>query len=243
MEEFPTDASASAPGDGVLPAHLVEGYETFLGGRFRDEQQRFRELAEKGQRPRTMIISCCDSRVSPEAIFDAGPGELFVLRNVAALIPPYEPDDRHHGASAALEYAVMALKVQHIVVLGHAQCGGVRAFAENEANPDLPPLSPGDFIGDWIKLLAPAAERVGQPAAPDDASYMQRLEYESIKQTLRNLRGFPMIQLLEQRRCLHLHGAYFGVMDGRLTALDEALGEFLPVAAKMHAAALGEARF
>jgi carbonic anhydrase len=235
--------AAAPPSRELLPAHLVEGYETFLGGRFRDEQQRFRELAEKGQRPTTMVIGCCDSRVAPEAIFDAGPGELFVLRNVAALVPPYEPDDHFHGASAALEYAVMALKVEHVVVLGHANCGGVRAFAENEANPDLPPLTPGDFIGDWIKMLAPAAERVGRPAAPDDPSYMQQLEFESIKQTLRNLRGFPMIQVLEQRRYLHLHGAYFSVMDGRLLALDETRGEFVAVASRLHAAALGEARF
>ena len=234
----PAPSSADA-----FPRHLVEGYETFLSGRFRDEQQRFRDLAEKGQRPTTMIIGCCDSRVAPEAIFDAGPGELFVLRNVANLVPPYEPDDHYHGASAALEYAVMALKVAHIVVLGHAHCGGVRAFAEGLAHPDLPPLTPGDFIGDWIKMLAPAAERVGGKAAPDDPSYMQRLEFESIKQTLQNLRSFPMVQVLEHRRYLHLHGAYFGVMDGRLLALDKKRGDFLPVAAQMHALALGEARF
>lgn len=238
-----TEDSDAPSRSAILPAHLVEGYETFLGGRFRDEQQRFRELAEKGQRPKTMVIGCCDSRVAPEAIFDAGPGELFVLRNVAALVPPYEPDDHFHGASAALEYAVMALKVEHIVVFGHAQCGGVRAFAEDLAHPDLPPLTPGDFIGDWIKMLAPAAERVGRPAAPDDPGYMQRLEFETIKQTLQNLRSFPMVQVLEARRYLHLHGAYFGVMDGRLLALDEKSGEFLPVAARLHAAALGEARF
>jgi carbonic anhydrase len=239
-----TDARAELPPPyASLPRHLVEGYETFLSGRFPGEQQRFRELAETGQRPTTMIIGCCDSRVAPEAIFDAGPGELFVLRNVAALVPPYEPDDHYHGASAALEYAVMALKVEHIVVLGHAQCGGVRAFAESKSNPDAPPLTQGDFIGDWIKMLAPAHEMLGVPAAPDDPGYMRRLELESIKQTLRHLRGFPMVQVLEHRGYLHLHGAYFGVMDGRLLALDEESGAFLPVAEQLHAAALGEAGF
>ena len=108
-----------------------------------------------------MVIGCCDSRVAPEAIFDAGPGELFVIRNVGDLVPPYAPDNHFHGTSAALEYAVMALKVAHLVVLGHAQCGGVRAYAESVLNPDAPPLSHGDFIGNWIKLLAPAVERAG----------------------------------------------------------------------------------
>jgi carbonic anhydrase len=226
-----------------LPDHLVKGYETFLSGRFRREQERFRELGEKGQSPKTMVVSCCDSRVAPEAIFDAGPGELFVLRNVANLVPPYAPDDDYHGTSAALEYAVMALKVQHIVVLGHAQCGGVRAYAENEAKADLPPLSLGDFIGRWIKLLAPAAERVGPPTSPLEEGYTERLEFESIKQALRNLRSFPMINVLEQRHYLHLHGAYFGVMDGRLLALDETTGQFNPVAPAVHAASMSEARF
>jgi carbonic anhydrase len=235
------DGEAATLSAQIFPSHLVSGYETFLSGRFRGEQQRFQELAKRGQQPRTMIISCCDSRVAPEAIFDAGPGELFVLRNVANLVPPYEPDDHYHGASAALEYAVMALKVQHIVVLGHAQCGGVRAFAEACANPDIPPLSDGDFIGRWIRLMTPAAERAG-PSSTDE-SYVTSLEFESIKQTLRNLRSFPMISTLEKRFYLHLHGAYFGVMDGRLLALDERSGDFVPVAARQHAAAMSEARF
>jgi carbonic anhydrase len=223
-----------------LPRHLVAGYETFLAGRFPREQQRFRELALEGQRPKTMVIGCCDSRVAPEAIFDAMPGELFVLRNVANLVPPYEPDDRFHGASAALEYAVVALKVRHIVVLGHAQCGGVKAYAESMAAPDRTPLSDSDFIGDWIKLIAPAFERLGSPARPDDPDYMRRLEFESIKQVLRHMRGFPMIRERETRGELELHGAYFGVMDGRLLALDEDCGAFVPVAQAQHLAALAD---
>lgn len=234
------DPDAPAPS---LPDHLVEGYEVFLGGRFRSEQGRLRELADKGQKPTTMVISCCDSRVAPEAIFDASPGELFVLRNVAGLVPPYEPDDHHHGASAALEYAVMALKVEHIVVLGHGLCGGVRAYAESVAYPDTPRLSHSDFIGDWIKMLAPAAERLGVPPDPDDPRYIERLEFETIKQTLRNLRTFPMIQVLEHHRHLRLHGALFRISDGKLFTLDERLGMFLPVAEKAYAAAFAEARF
>jgi len=226
-----------------LPGRLVAGYETFLAGRFPQEHERFRALAEEGQRPTTMIIGCCDSRVSPEAIFDSRPGELFILRNVANLIPPYEPDNHYHGASAALEYAVMALKVQHIVVLGHAQCGGVAAFAQSIANPELPPLSEGDFIGRWIKLLGPAAERAGPPPAQLDRAYVEKLEFESVKQCVRNLRSFPMIRTLEARHYLKLHGALFGVMDGRLLAYDEAGDTFVPVAGAAHAAALEGARF
>ena len=226
-----------------LPGHLVEGYATFLSGRFPQEHESFRALAEKGQRPATMIVGCCDSRVSPEAIFDAKPGELFILRNVANLIPPYEPDNHYHGASAALEYAVMALKVRHIVVLGHAQCGGVAAFAESLANPEVPPLSEGDFIGRWIKLLRPAAERAGPPPKKIDRAYVEKLEFESVKQGLANLRSFPMIRTLEARHFLKLHGALFGVMDGRLLAYDEENDRFVPVAGAAHAAALASARF
>src|SRR5258705_10869312 len=156
-----------------FPQHLLDGYRTFTTQRLPTEQNRYRELAERGQQPEIMVIGCCDSRVSPEAIFDAGPGELFVVRNVANLVPPYAPDGSYHGVSAALEFGVGALRVKHIVVLGHAHCGGVRAFAEGSA-----PLSPGDFIGKWMSLIAPAAEKVG--ARRDAPDYLTRLQQASI---------------------------------------------------------------
>ena len=149
-----------------FPKRLTEGYENFLNGRFPRERERFEELAEQGQNPEILLIGCCDSRVSPELIFDAGPGEMFVLRNVANLVPPYQPNDDYHGTSAAIEFAVMGLKVKHIVVMGHAQCGGVKAYAELQHDPYMRPLAPGDFIGGWIKLLAPAAENIGAPTEP-----------------------------------------------------------------------------
>src|SRR5690606_18933575 len=125
----------------MFPDRLVEGYQTFLNGRFLSEQSRYEKLAETGQKPEVMVIGCCDSRVSPETIFDAGPGELFVVRNVANLVPPCEDDHTtHHGTSAAIEFAVQSLRVKHIVVLGHALCGGVRAVMEASV-----PLSPNDF--------------------------------------------------------------------------------------------------
>src|SRR5690349_2293855 len=154
-----------------FPQQLIDGYRAFLIGRLRHEQDRYRDLGESGQSPRIMVIGCCDSRVSPEVIFDARPGELFVVRNVANIVPPYAPDGRAHGVSAALEYAVGELKVRHIVVLGHAQCGGVKAFAEDAA-----PLSSGDFIGNWMKLMAPAAEKVGARSTLSHAEYLTRLE-------------------------------------------------------------------
>src|ERR1700756_2914692 len=131
-----------------FPKTLLEGYRTFRTQRLPTEQSRYRELSERGQSPEVMVIGCCDSRVSPEVIFDARPGELFVVRNVANIVPPYEPDGHAHGVSAALEFGVAALKVKHIVVLGHARCGGVKAFAE-----DAEPISPGDFVGKWMKLM------------------------------------------------------------------------------------------
>ena len=152
-----------------FPQRLIDGYTAFLSDRLPVEQTRFRDLSERGQSPETMVIGCCDSRVSPEAIFDARPGELFVARNVANLVPPYKPDGQQHGVSAALEFAVQALKVKHIVVLGHAQCGGIRAFAEDAA-----PLSPGDFIGHWMALIAPAAETAGPRGDAPLTDYLTR---------------------------------------------------------------------
>ena len=225
-------------GEVNFPKRLTEGYENFLKGRFPHERERFEELARKGQNPEILLIGCCDSRVSPELIFDAGPGEMFVLRNVANLVPPYQPSDDYHGTSAAIEFAVMGLKVKHIVVMGHAQCGGVRAFAELQHDPYMRPLAPGDFIGRWIKMLAPAAERIGEPTEPLN-SWSERLAWESIRQSLANLRSFPYIVTLESRGWLTLHGAYFGVAGGELMTLDPSDGTFRQVAAEAHREALG----
>ena len=141
-----------------------------------------------------MVIGCCDSRVSPEVIFDARPGELFVVRNVANLVPPFETGGTYHGVSAALEFGVGALKVKHIVMLGHAHCGGVKAFAE-----DAEPLSPGDFIGRWMSLMAPAADKVGPRGSHSRDEYLERMEKASIVNTLDNLMTFPRLRNLIER--------------------------------------------
>jgi carbonic anhydrase len=209
----------------MLPSRLVEGYRSFRAGRLILEQSRYRELAADGQKPDVMVIGCCDSRVSPEVIFDARPGELFVVRNIANLVPPFSPDSGLHGVSSALEYGVQALQVRHIVVLGHAQCGGVRAFAEDSA-----PLSPGDFVGHWMTLLEPAAAALGPRENMTLADYLTRLEQASLRQTLANLLTFPYVRSRVESGALVMHAAYFGVATGTLSVLDPASGEFRRVA-------------
>jgi carbonic anhydrase len=242
MSEPMTPKAEASSGPHLLPERLVSGYEAFLEGRFAREHDRFQHLAKAGQHPRILLIGCCDSRVSPEVIFDAGPGEIFVVRNVANLVPPYGPNDDLHGTSAALEYAVLGLRVEHIVVLGHARCGGVRAYAESDLDPYQKPLSAGDFIGKWISLIAPAAAKIGPATLPLD-EYSERLALASIIQGLANLRTFPSVATLEKRGMLHLHGAYFGILEGKLLALDEATGRFAPVSENVHAAAIAAPRF
>ncbi len=210
-----------------FPQRLIDGYGAFVGGRLQSEQHRYRELAEHGQTPEIMVIGCCDSRVSPEVIFDARPGEWFVVRNVANLVPPFETGGTYHGVSAALEFGVGVLKVKHIVILGHAQCGGVKAYAD-----DAEPISPGDFVGRWMSLMAPAAEKVGPRGSMSRAEYIERLEKASVVNTLDNLMTFPRLRILIEQGEVILHGAYFGVAAGELSVLDRTTGEFWPVKPK-----------
>lgn len=210
----------------MFPDRLIQGYQNFIDGRFAAERSRYEELAAKGQTPEIMVVGCVDSRVSPEVIFDASPGELLVARNVANLVPPYEPEgETQHGTSAALEFAVQALRVKHIVVLGHAFCGGIRAFADEQA-----PLSPGDFIGRWMSQIAPAAESLGTRDRYDDATYLRRLEFASVELSLKNLMTFPCVRILVERGKLRLHGAYFGVASGHLLVRNPENGVFEPIA-------------
>ena len=209
-----------------LPSQLVDGYRAFLAGGLRAEQDRYRELAQSGQSPEVMVIGCCDSRCSPEVIFNSRPGELFVVRNIANLVPPYAPDAQAHGVSAALEFGVMALRVKHIVVLGHAQCGGIKAFAE-----DAEPLTPGDFIGNWMKLMTPAAEKIGPRGSRPMNEYLTLLEQANVALSLDNLMTFPRLRTKVERGDIRLHGAYFGVATGQLSVRDPASGKFTQVAA------------
>jgi len=221
-----------------FPQQLIDGYRAFLISRLRHEQDRYRGLAESGQSPQIMVIGCCDSRVSPEVIFDARPGELFVVRNVANIVPPYAPDGHAHGVSAALEFGVGALKVRHIVVLGHAQCGGVKAFAE-----DTDPLSPGDFISNWMKLMLPAAEKLGPRGNLSRGDYLMRLEQANVVNSIDNLMTFPRLRILIERGQVLVHGAYFGVATGQLSVRDPATEKFVQVAADEHARMFTQPRF
>src|SRR4051812_23053258 len=205
----------------AFPQHLLDGYRTFTSQRLPTEQSRYRELSERGQSPAVMVIGCCDSRVSPEVIFDAGPGELFVVRNVANLVPVYQPDGGAHGVSAALEYAVNVLRVKHIVVLGHAQCGGIRAFIDK-----IDPLSGGDFIGRWLSMFIKPGEVVEQCANETMQDFTIRIEKAAIFRSLENLMTFPFVQERVERGEIRLHGAYFGVAEGSLFVLDPTAKEF-----------------
>lgn len=205
----------------TFPKHLLEGYKAFATQRLPTEQTRFRELSVKGQSPEVMVIGCCDSRVSPEVIFDVGPGELFVVRNIANLVPVYQPDGAAHGVSAALEYAVTVLKVKHIVVLGHAQCGGIRAFVDK-----IEPLTPGDFIGKWMQMFVKPGEVVEQRDHESMAQFVERIEKAAVFRSLENLMTFPFVRKAVESGQMQTHGAYFGVAEGSLFVLDKATKEF-----------------
>ena len=209
-----------------FPEALLDGYRSFRGERYTQEHALYRVLAERGQTPEVMVIACCDSRAAPETVFAAAPGAIFVLRNVANLVPPYEPDGAYHGTSAALEFAVQSLRVRHIVVLGHGRCGGIREALQ----PAAEPLSPGDFIGKWMHLLRPAASEIAAGAWLTGAQRQTALERASIRHSIANLRTFPCVSILEERNRLGLHGAWFDIADGALWTMNPATGEFFKAA-------------
>lgn len=193
---------------------LLEGYRAFRAKRWPYERQVYEELADR-QKPEFLIIACCDSRVDPATIFDGKPGELFIIRNVANLVPPYEPGAGLHGTSAAIEFAVRKLEVSTILVMGHAQCGGCAAALDHTIGQDMVFLQP------WVALLEPALERCADAPDPQMA-----LERESVKVSLENLRAFPFIAEAIRTRGLKLEGARFGVADGRLELLNQETGSF-----------------
>ncbi len=206
-------------------ATLINGYRRFRTGAYQEQRARFDHLASEGQSPPVMIIACSDSRVDPTRIFDVAPGEVFVLRNVANLVPPYEPDGGQHGASAAIEFAVTQLGVTEIVVMGHAQCGGITAsltgrFVGAE-------VGKGGFIDRWMAMIEPArADAVRAAAGHPDIDVRQLLEMAAIRLSLDNLRSFPFVADAVTAGALTLRGAWFSIADGSLRVLDEASGRF-----------------
>jgi carbonic anhydrase len=205
----------------TFPSRLADGYRAFVETRLPLERSRFERIAS-GQHPETMVICCCDSRVSPEVIFDAHPGELFVVRNIANLVPPHSPNDVSHGVFAALEFAVQVLKVKYIIVMGHTHCGGIRAYSEHRNRLDL-----GDFIDNWMSLIASTATSLSD--GDDNHDYLSRLEQASIVATLGNLMTFPWIKSRVDQNELELIGAYFDVATGHLAIYDPATRAFAPI--------------
>ncbi len=199
-----------------FPASLLDGYKSFMASRFEPEQARYKQLADMGQSPTTMIIACCDSRAAPETIFDAGPGELFVLRNVANLVPTFQPDGGQHGTSAGIEFAVKGLGVSNIVVMGHGRCGGIRAALDPEAGP----LAEGDFIGKWMSMLAPVSAQVAKYELATSKERQIMLERFSIRNSINNLRTFPYVRQLEAEGKLGVHGAWFDISTGELWVMN-----------------------
>ncbi|UUR08684.1 carbonic anhydrase [Sphingomonas glaciei] len=198
---------------------LLRGYGRFRSSGYRDQHRRWETLAE-GQEPPVMIIGCCDSRVDPATIFDTVPGQAFILRNVANLVPPFELGGGLHGVSAALEFAVTKLGVKHIVIMGHGACGGISAALAGHGEPDR------IFIDKWIGLLDGARDRV-LAAAPQNPQHA--LELEGVKVSLANLRTFPFVAEREATGQLQLHGCWFAIAEGTLYEFDEQAGRFEPV--------------
>ena len=206
--------------------HLIEGYRRFCQSGWTPRRERWARLRE-GQQPDVMVIACADSRTDPAMVFDVDPGEMFVVRNVAAMVPPFETSPGHHGVSAALEFAVQVLKVKEIVVMGHGMCGGCRAALTQELRGAEP--GEGGFIADWITMLdearAPIAAELGTSGRPAERA----MEEAAVKVSLANLRTFPCIRRKEREGALKLRGAFFAISDGVLHLLDEASGQFEPV--------------
>ncbi|WP_338244827.1 carbonic anhydrase [Aurantiacibacter hainanensis] len=202
---------------------MIEGYARFRSGDWRVQHDRWAQLRE-GQSPQVMVIACSDSRVDPAQIFDVSPGEIFVVRNVAALVPPFETTPGQHGVSAALEFAVQFLKVKSVVVMGHGMCGGCQAALTQDLHGN--PLGEGGFVANWIDMLDEVREPIAEKLGTKGREAERAMELAAVKVSLANLRTFPCIQEKEPKGEVTLRGAYFAISDGILHLLDETTGEF-----------------
>ena len=210
-----------------LPHYLVQRYHGWKATTWIENKAWYRRLATDGQHPRAMVISCCDSRVHVTSIFGADQGEFFIHRNIANLVPPFNPDGQYHGTSAAVEYAVMTLKVAHVIVLGHSNCGGVQgchAMCAGHA-PHLEEKS--SFVGRWMDILRPGYERVKE--MPDTAGQLQELEKQAVLVSLENLISFPFVRSAVEADELTLHGLWNDIGAGGLQQYDPASRRFLSI--------------
>jgi len=209
-----------------FPEALADRFRRFKHRHFVPNAEQYEELATYGQNPEVMLISCCDSRVDPETIFSAMPGELFVVRNVANLVPPYETAGNYHGVSSAIEFAVMNLRVKHIIVMGHSGCGGVKTALD----PSAAIQTEARFITRWMSMLDSARLRVlASHQMSPQAEKLTALEKEGVKTSIKNLRTFPFVSEIEDKGRLSLHGAYFDIAAGSLYILNHSRNEFFPL--------------
>ena len=202
-------------------SRLIAGYRTFRDGRWDAEHERYVELARDGQKPETLVIACSDSRSDPATIFNARPGELFIVRNIAAIVPPLEIDNSHHGTTAAIAFAVLVLNVRNILVMGHAQCGGVAAALDTSFGADVP------FLRSWIDLLAPAVARADHTL--DETSRHAALERDTVRLSMERLMTYPFVAERVRAGTLEINGARFGISDGKLEVFDAAKQAFVTV--------------
>ena len=202
-----------------LPKSLIEGHRRFLRDKHAPERGRYAQLAELGQAPTAMVIACCDARADVSTIFDAEPGDIFILRNVANLVPPYEPEGKYHGTSAGIEFAVQGLKVPHLIILGHSRCGGVAAYRQRVRDK----VPERGFIGSWLTMLDDLKIDESEIFEFGDET---AFEFAAIRSSLANLRTFPFIKKREAEGLLSLHGLHFDLASGTLLTLDDDRGSF-----------------
>jgi carbonic anhydrase len=209
---------------------LIEGYRAFRTGTYRQNEERYRDLGNRRQTPKALIVACCDSRADPAMVFSADPGELFVVRNVANLVPPYEPDSHYHGTSAAIEFGITGLDIGDLIVMGHARCGGIEALYESgRGNPPK-----GEFISGWISLAQGVADDVKKTHAHLDRDAMLRqMEQRTVLRSLEMLRTFPFVREREADGRLRLHGWFYGIASGVLSIYDPKTDRFVDVPDKV----------
>jgi len=208
---------------------LIDGYRRFRLGAYREQRERYDHLAQ-GQSPKVMVIACSDSRVDPTRVFDSEPGQMFVLRNIANLVPPYAAIEGQSSAAAAIEYAVTILGVQHLVVFGHARCAGIAAALAG----DFDKASVGRHVREWMNLIAPARDQVrAAQALSPDIDAQRALEQASVRLSLANARSYPFVAAAEAAGTMKLQGVIFDIAEGSLRVLDAGTGQFQPVAVKL----------
>lgn len=208
-------------------SRLLQGFSTFRSHYFDKEQSLYQTLVNEGQKPSVCVVACADSRVDPAIVLQTQPGDIFSIRNVANLVPPYETAGTYHGTSAALEFAVTGLHVEHIVVFGHAHCGGVQALRRSIEQPDTPPPA-HSFVHAWMSVLKEACKtKLGDAAFKDEATRQRACEHLGVKVSLENLMTFPFVKERVEAGTLQLHGWYIDILEGRLLTLDPKTGDFI----------------